>query len=222
MSALAQAGLPEERLRCIYPGVRVTDVLPEPPEARPVRVLYAGDLRPEVVERLGALARALEGTDAVLEIACRPKGQHHGSLADALAAGLAREITAGQVRLHGEVPDLGALLRSASVQVFVADEVGAKVDLPLVLLEGLAHGVPLLVVDQPPFSEILTVARERGLDVGRALPAGELPEALRRLVEAPEALAARRGDAHRLAREAFALERLARDYADLYAELGAG
>jgi glycosyltransferase involved in cell wall biosynthesis len=222
MSALVQAGLSEERLRCIYPAVQVADVLPDLPAARSVRVLYAGDLRPEVVERLGAVARALEGTDAVLEVACRPKGQHHGRLADALAAGLARETAAGRVRLYGEVPDLGALLQSATVQIFVADEVGAKVDLPLVLLEGLARGVPVLMVDQPPFSEILTVARDRGLDVGLALPPGELPEALRQLVDAPGALAARRGDAHRLAREAFALERLAREYADLYAELGAG
>jgi glycosyltransferase involved in cell wall biosynthesis len=225
---LIAAGVPAEKLHLIYPAVAAA--VPDPPAevAARRRLLYAGDLDAEVAARLIALARALHLTHSTaipaarwsLTIACRPKSEGDAAAREALRAALPGELAAGTVELLGEVDDMDALLRSASLQLYAADHVRRKVDLPLVLLEGLARGVPVVAVDADPVRELYAVATRHDLAVGAAVPAA--PEAFARAVLGlltPHNLQASSAAAAVLAAREFSLDVMARCYGALHAAL---
>lgn len=219
--SLIAAGLPADRLHRIYPAVAAA--VPDPPAevAARRRLLYAGDLDLDVAARLVALARALT-THAgwSLTIACRPKSDTDAAARDALRGAIPEALASGRVELLGEVDDMDALLRSASLQLYAADHVRRKVDLPLVLLEGLARGVPVVAVDADPVRELFTVAAGHGLDIGAAVPAA--PEAFARAILgllAAGPLEARSAAAAVLAAREFSLDGMARCYGALHAAL---
>ncbi len=225
---LIAAGVPAEKLHRIYPAVAAA--APDPPAevAARRRLLYAGDLDAEVAARLIALARALHLTHSTaipaarwsLTIACRPKSEGDAAAREALRAALPGELAAGTVELLGEVDDMDALLRSASLQLYAADHVRRKVDLPLVLLEGLARGVPVVAVDADPVRELYAVAARHDLAVGTAVPAA--PEAFARAVLGlltPHNLQASSAAAAVLAAREFSLDVMARCYGALHAAL---
>lgn len=219
-SRLITAGVPADKLHRIYPAVAAAR--PDPPAevAARRRLLYAGDLDLEVAARLIALARALP-PDWSLTIACRPKSDTDAAAREALRTALAHELT-DRVTLLAEVDDMDALLRTASLQLYAADHVRRKVDLPLVLLEGLARGIPVLAVDADPVRELFIVAARHGLDVGAAVPAA--PEAFARTIQghlAPDHLQRRSASAAVLAAREFSLEAMARCYGALHAALEA-
>ena len=220
---LVAAGVAPERLRQIYPAVAAAT--PDDPAhvAARRRLLYAGDLDAEVAARLIAVGRGLDEPALAgwsLTVACRPKSDGDAAARDALRIALAPQLAAGRVALQGEVADMRALLRSASLQLYTADHVRRKVDLPLVLLEGLARGVPVLVVDADPVRELLAVGRRHGLTAGAVAPAE--PEAFARSVAElchPAALAAASAAAAALAAREFSLDHMVRCYGALYAVL---
>ncbi len=222
---LTAAGVPPDKLHRIYPAV-ATAVPDAPAEvAARRRLLYAGDLDHEVAARLIALAHALahattHATGWTLTIACRPKSEGDAAARDALRSALPGELAEGRVELLGEVADMDALLRSASLQLYAADHVRRKVDLPLVLLEGLARGVPVVAVDADPVRELFTVAARRGLEVGAAVPGA--PEAFARAVLemlSATSLEAWSAAAAELAAREFSLDVMARCYGALHAAL---
>lgn len=216
---LRRAGAPD--VRVIRPGVpvaparsrdvaRATLHLP----ARMPIVLFAGDL----IDGGGAdvlaesIAR-LEGIHAVF--ACRPKGQGHVERRKRLARRLGSKAT-----WFGEVDDMASLIAAADVQCLPARTLRAKVDLPLVLLEGLASGIPAVVPDAAPLSEL------GGSEDGVLRVAGGDPEALSRalseLFEAPKRREALSRAARKAGSERWSAARMARDYEILWDELEGG
>lgn len=221
---LAAAGLPDERLHCIYPAVAAGTGARAPDAAN--RILFAGDLDERVVERLVRVMRGIRAARErpwwKLTIASRPKAPRDAEHREKLAQLLAPELAAGRAELLGEVPDMRALWRDTALQVFVADHVERKVDLPLVLLEGLAEGVPLVALDFAPLNEIFALARRHRLDVGDAVRAddGAALEAVVRDWLGDHARRGRAGaDAERLADLEFSLPAMAGRYAALYDQL---
>lgn len=224
---LQAAGIEPKKIRRIYPGVASVSAI-EPAEiASRRRLLYAGDLDAAVADRLLALAPALDTPELAgwtLTIACRPKGEDDQNQRRRLREGLAERIDAGQVELLGEVADMPALMASASLQLFVADHVRRKVDLPLVILEGLAQGIGLVSLDFAPLCEIFDRGEERGLMPGVRVAVTADDDALRAAV-----IAGVRGvtegrfapAAQELVRREFSSESMAASYAALYAELAA-
>jgi len=67
-----------------------------------------------------------------------------------------------RVRFCAEVDDMHALLAAATAVVFPVDDLYGKVDLPIVLLEALSLGVPVVVLDQGPLSELQGASRLGG------------------------------------------------------------
>jgi phosphatidylinositol alpha-1,6-mannosyltransferase len=220
---LAEAGV--HGALCIYPGVDVGAPVPEA-RRRAVRaalavgdapiVLYPGDL-----ELSGAAATVVSAAPAILRaapearvvLACRPK-----TPAARTAEAALRERLGGERRVlfAGEVSDMRALVAESAVAVLPAETTFAKTDLPLVLLEALAEGVPVVVSDRPPLAEILQD------DVGLAVPPAA-PEALAQaalsLLGDPVRRAAMGGRARALAATRFSAAAMARAYDELYADL---
>ena len=224
---LQAAGMEAAKIRRIYPGVASKPVVEAAEIAERRRLLYAGDLDAAVVDRLLALAPALDAPELggwTLTIACRPKGEDDQNQRRRLREGLAERIQAGQIELLGEVADMPALMASASLQLFVADHVRRKVDLPLVILEGLAQGVGLVSLDFAPLSEIFDRGEEQGLMPGVRVALTADAKALRvAVIEGVRGVAEGRfaPAAQELVRREFSSESMAASYAELYSEFAA-
>jgi phosphatidylinositol alpha-1,6-mannosyltransferase len=86
--------------------------------------------------------------------ACRPKTERSAEAKARIEAILSSENVAEYTRHVGELDGLATLLSIASVVAFPVDDLYGKVDLPLVLLEALALGVPLVLARGGPLEEI--------------------------------------------------------------------
>lgn len=184
----------------------------EIPENVPLFV-YPGDLETSSGASVTAgvceaLARALP--EAVVVFAYREKTPR----AREVAASLKRRLAGTNVRLVSELPDVLELVQAATALLFPVDDLWGKVDLPIVLLEALSLGVPVLALDRGPLCDLEGALRLDSLEVDtwveRALEIAKNAEALRELAE--------RGQ--RAALEHFAASRVAGAYEELYLELG--
>lgn len=222
---LTDAGVVD--VRHIPPGIDPTLLAPDPASDLPDRlgvrgrpvVLFAGDY--EVGGGAEALVRALPHVlqrtpDAKLVFACRlktddAKAREHSVREMAGAAGFGDRI----VYLN-EVDRMGDLLGLATVATLPVTSTYRKMDIPLVLLEAMALGVPVVVSDTEPVRE--TVAQGGGL----AVPAHD-PEALGSAIGellADEIRGSRIGTEAVSAVERFwHVRRTASQYEDLYDEL---
>lgn len=226
---LLGCGLERSRVHRIYPGVRVAgaEAIDSPAALERRRaVLYAGELDLGATDRLIELARTLSEPTMrgwKLIVACRPDQVVERRERERLGRELAGAIGAGRVELRGEVEDMRGLLRRCALQLFVADKIHRRPDIPQVLLEGLAQGLPLVALDWAPIRELYVVGDQRGRSIGARVdptlgPVGVV-RAVLDLVEHPEMLISMSHDAVALVREAFSAARMGADYAALHREL---
>ncbi len=181
-------------VRYIRPGIDPralsTDPRSDLPDKLRVRghpvVLFAGDY--EVGGGALTLVRSLPALlatvpDARLILACRLKTPESRRLEtevrrEAAAVGVSEEVV-----FLNEVEEMGNLIALSSVVALPASSTYRKMDVPLVLLEALALGKPVLVSNVDPIRETV---RYGG---GRAIPmheVGALVAALRDLLTNPE------------------------------------
>ena len=126
------------------------------PENTPF-LMYAGDLEfsrgAETVIR--ALPEALQSIPHHIILACREKTNRASELRKELQE-LAERLGVGE-RTHfaGTVPDFHSLLSRTDLLLFPTANTYAKLDLPLVLLEALAMGIPIMVAEEGPVGELL-------------------------------------------------------------------
>lgn len=219
---LVRAGVPADSLVVIPPCARAP-VPPTPERTAALRssfpklaeryVVYPGDLEVSSGAKtvLGA-ASALVSLGFDVVFACRAKTPKARAHEDALRAELPAELH-DRVHFAGTVGDLPALLAGAFAVLFPVDDLYGKVDLPLVLLESLSLGVPLVVAKGGPLTEI-----ESALQV-RAGESHALVDEVARLAADPTARTqlVERGRAEYQAR--FTPEVVARAYGDVYRKL---
>lgn len=231
---LLDAGLAPHRVSVIPPAVS-----PPPPDpgrrarvraqlgipAAATLIVYLGDW--DSAGAALAVARTLpllvgrQGRHAVL--ACRPKGAGHQQIAAEVRQILsASGAPPHRIHLRGTLPDASGLTArdlaaGADVALFPAERLPNKMDLPLVLLESLAAGVPAVVSDRGPLADLVAA--------GAAV--GAPPEDPELLAEAVDGLLQRRETYRAVARAARAwceevgdLRHLAEAHRRLYAPLG--
>ena len=214
---LVEAGLPEPSVVRIYPGVDEVEPVADPASSK--SILYAGDLDEPVAKRLVALANGLAPAFAggwKLVVACRPKGESDSISRQYLTTQLGNEVSRGHVEVRSEVDDMDALLRSTTLQVFVADHVRKKVDLPLVLLEGLMRGVGLVALDVAPVREIFAVGRRHGLQPGVAVGEDALVSTVVQATQSAQQLRSWGVQARELASREWSSKRMVSAYEELY------
>lgn len=136
-------------------------------------VLYPGDYEVSrgaatFADSIIHLARELPA--AVFVYACRAKTPRAGEASAEIRARLEAAKLTARVRHVGEIEDLPALIAASSVVAFPVDDLYGKVDLPLVLLEALALGIPLVLARGGPL-ETITSARFVDPDDAAALAA---------------------------------------------------
>jgi glycosyltransferase involved in cell wall biosynthesis len=211
-----QFGGPGPRVSVIYPGVSLRD-LGDVARTEPL-VVSVGRLDPfkgfDELLRAGALLRA-QGTEVDVRIA-GPRDRVHPENEDRLRA-LADELGFGAENV-GWVDDLDALYARARVVALASRPRGDGAPgegAPLVLMEAMAAGRPVVGTAQPGIAEVVGDA---GALVQRPV-ARELAEAIRPFLADPQ-LAARLGERARArVAERMTLERTVADLSALYLRL---
>jgi phosphatidyl-myo-inositol dimannoside synthase len=221
---LIGVGAPSQNLRVIPPCAR--EPPPRTPDAaRRVRlryglgdgplVVYPGDYEVStgamtVAHAMADVVRAVPNVTFVF--ACRPKTPRAQAAKNALVGEISEPELAARVVHVGEIDDMHDLLGAASAVAFPVDDLYAKIDVPLVVLESLALGVPLVLARGGPLESV---------EAARFVPSRD-PEAL--AVELVKLLTdtagaeelGRRGRREYLAR--FSPSVVAQRYEELYAE----
>jgi phosphatidylinositol alpha-1,6-mannosyltransferase len=88
--------------------------------------------------------------DVVVVFAYRNKTPRAKDVARELEARLPQKHT----RFTDTLPDVLVLIEDAAVLLFPVDDLWGKVDLPIVLLEAMQLGTPILALDHGPLAEL--------------------------------------------------------------------
>jgi phosphatidylinositol alpha-1,6-mannosyltransferase len=179
-------------------------------------LLYPGDL--EVSQGAARVARAAKRIlsrhgSAVVVFAFREKTPMAEARAASLRQELSSEVPLERVRFLRECRDILALVRTSAAVLFPVDELYGKVDLPIVLLESMALGTPVIVTDEGPLSEL-----EGALKIAPSNE-GELADLAIALIDDHGRRAQCVDEQQRALRDRFSAERVAQAYEALYDEL---
>jgi glycosyltransferase involved in cell wall biosynthesis len=174
-------------------------------------VLYPGDLETSSgAEATAALAERLPALlpEVVTVFAYRRKSPAAVSVAERLCA----RLPGSHTRFRENVPNILALLAGAAAVLFPVDDLWGKVDLPIVLLEAMALGVPVIALDQGPLCDLRGVVKVPSLEVAGWL--SEVSTLLNDAQRTAEIAVAQRAALH----ESHRASVVARAYEDLYLE----
>ncbi|MFO7177691.1 MAG: glycosyltransferase family 4 protein [Pseudomonadota bacterium] len=174
--------------------------------------VYPGDLETSRGAEVSAAIAGRLGSavpDALVVFAYRRKTARAPEVAERLAA----RLDPARVRFACEVPDVLALIASAEAVIFPVDDLFGKVDVPIVLLESMALGVPVVAYDGGPLSDLSDVERVPTLDADAWIPP------LLRLSADAEARRERAAAQRRAVEQRHSAQRVAAAYEALYEEL---
>jgi phosphatidylinositol alpha-1,6-mannosyltransferase len=226
---LKGAGVDPSRIARIRPGIDAPDP-PSPESKRAVRdahgvppegpvAIFPGDYEfSSAAETVGDAAAVLAKTHPALTVvfACRIKREPSRIIRDEIKEKIEAAGLSSRVRFLEKVADMPELVGTADVVMMPSESLYAKMDVPLVLLEAMAQGVPLVLADVPPLSELLAY------DIGLGVPPGDseaLAEAVGKLLDDDAlALAKGRNGATAVRRE-FSAEAMAMAMERIYNEV---
>ncbi len=187
------------------------------PLDRPV-VIYAGDYAHSKAARTFAatMPRVLRSVDCHFVFACRIRNPEDTEEEARIQEAVTADGLAAHATFLNEVSNLRELLSIATVQVFPADRPFEQMEMPMVLLEGMAERLPTVVVSKPPLTELLMAGAAYGVPpsdpVSLAVPVVSLlrnPDQAREL-----GLAGRK-----LVETRYNIQKVAERYEELYDEV---
>lgn len=187
------------------------------PMDRPL-VLYAGDYAHSNAARTVAasIPRVLRQVDAHFVLACRIRSEEDSREERRIQEACTADGVAQHVTFLNEVSSLRELFALAALQVFPADSHHEKMELPLVLLEGMAERVATVVASKAPLNELVQPGAALGVPpmdpVSLAVPVVELLRSEERRLQLGEA-------GRQLVEQRFDIRRVATQYEELYDEV---
>jgi glycosyltransferase involved in cell wall biosynthesis len=204
-------------VRIVPPGIPLERwPFAERPRRNPDLILYAGHYGrdPGAENAIRAVAGATrEERPLQLLLAMRTRlGQDPSRESERLWS-VARACGFAELEIRGHVADMGSSIRSSSLVVFPDRSLAGKADLPLVLLEAMASGRPVVVSDLPQFSPLGDAVTRVPVGDARALG-----QAIRFLLDEPACWQQKACAGRVLVQERFSDEVMARRYAELYEE----
>ncbi|HYI65841.1 MAG TPA: glycosyltransferase family 4 protein [Candidatus Limnocylindrales bacterium] len=163
-ASLRNAGFPV--VGCVPPAVDLERWLAVPRPTGPAIVMFAGhhganDGGPDAIR--GFRAAALDS--GALVLAMRPRGGEDERVEQAALARIGAEAGLRELTVLGVVDDMPALVAKSSLVLMVPRALRGKADVPIIVLEAMATGRPVVVSDLPSF-ELLG-------DGVRRVPAGD-------------------------------------------------
>jgi colanic acid/amylovoran biosynthesis glycosyltransferase len=181
----ARFPLAANKIYRVYNGLNLADFIPAKPEAQPVRIVSVGRLVPkkgyrDLVEACGLLYK--QGLDFRCTIV--GGGPEHLPLRQLIEArGLDKVIELAGPKSQTEIVEL---LAQSQIFVFPArqDESGDRDNLPTVLIEAMASGLPIVASRLAGVPEIIT-DQINGILVPQQAPEG-LASAIRSLLLDPQ------------------------------------
>jgi phosphatidylinositol alpha-1,6-mannosyltransferase len=175
LKSFSVIGMSAPRIEVIAPTVLPLDI-PSDTRRREMRnrlgirqgmpiVLYPGDIEVShgaewVAAAVAPMLQSIPG--ACVVFAYRNKSP----LAVERAQSLQRQLPKESVRFIAEVPDMHALVAEAACVVFPVDDLYGKVDIPIVLLEAMQLGTPVVSLDSGPLADLQGVQRVSAGDIG--------------------------------------------------------
>lgn len=135
---------------------------------------------------------------------------------DRVKNALHNEHLANQVIFLEQVENMVQLLALADIHIFPARKMFSKADIPLVLLESLALGKPIIITDIPPLNELMKE------DAGELIPVGNvslLIDAIQKLLDNPSLRREKGERGRQMALRDFSLKNYISQYKKLYQEL---
>ncbi len=203
---------PADKIRTIHLGVAVPDGVPPPPPADRLQVLYPARLAEQKAPlTLVAIAKALKAQQVPLTIHVLG----NGPLAAPLAAAVAKEHLDPWIALHDFAPK--AAMASWYARSHATLLTSAWEGLPLVLLESLAHGRPVMAPDVGAVREI--VGPDTGALVSNPDRVPEYVDTLTRWAANPSQLTALGLAGRRRVQAEFNPAETGREYVALFTEL---
>ncbi|MEK6606251.1 MAG: glycosyltransferase family 4 protein [Myxococcota bacterium] len=228
-SRLIDAGIDAERIALIPPGIALpprSAAIPRRDAASRARhglgaepvVLFAGDYEFSHAARTlaDAIPLVLARARATFLFACRLKTPAARTAEARVRERVRANGSAARVVFRNDVDDMPSLAGACDLCVMPAESLYAKMDLPLVLLEAMARGTPVVVAGAGPLGEV--VAGGGGVAVPPRDPAA-LARALGDLLLDGDARARMGEEARRVAEARFDAREAARLHEALYDEM---
>lgn len=147
----------EERKRAMRASMNLDEDVPI--------LVYPGDLEVShgsqwVAQAVGELVQRVPNLCTVFAY------RNKTPAAAARAAELQAQLPSTSVRFIAEVPDMHALLALAAGVLFPVDDLYGKVDIPIVVLEAMHLGTPVVSLDSGPLADLEGVLRIAPGDIG--------------------------------------------------------
>ena len=203
----------------VPPGIEVRQPIPAGEKAAIRRkyripldktvIIYTGDYAHCFAARsvAAAMPRVLRQTDVHFVMACRIRSEEDAREESRIKEAVTADGIAAHVTFLNEVGSLRELFAISTIQVFPADSFHEKMDLPMVLLEGMAENLATVVATKAPLTELVQAGAALGVPpldpVALAAAVVELlrvPDKCKRLGEAGRALVEERYDVRWTAR----------------------
>jgi hypothetical protein len=184
------------------------------PHNQPI-CIYAGDYQHSNAARTVAatVPRVLREIECHFVLACRLRDQEDREEEARLKEAVTADGFAHRVSFVGEVKNLRELLAIADVQLFPADSHHEKMDMPMVLLEGMAEGLATVVADKKPLDELVDAGAAVGVP---AMQPVALAVAIVELLRDDERRAEVGAAARSLIKERFSIAAVTEAYQALY------
>lgn len=178
-------------------------------------VLYAGDYTHAYAARTVAatLPRVARELPVHFVMACRIRSQNDRVEESRIRAALLADGMADHITFLNEVDNLGDIFAIADIQIFPADSANQRLDMPMVLLEGLAYGTVTVVANKPPFEELVQPGAAVGVP---SMNPVSIAVAVVELLRDRQRLAALSARAKEVVAERFDIRAVARAYETLY------